>query len=359
MKRDVIVIGAGPAGSLAARELARAGADVLLLEKREFPRDKVCGCCLGGASLAHLAAVGIAAPAGPALRHLDLRVGARRAVLPLPSGRVVSRAALDAALLEEARRAGVEVRTGAPATLGPVSKGGPSSGDARVVHVDGDELHAGLVLLATGLGGAAELGARPAPRSRVGLGAHLTADEAEAFHTPGTSPDTVTMACGAEGYVGLVHDEAGRLNLAAAVDPGALRDRGAQEVITQLLGRAGLPGLPTAEWHGTPPLTRSGPAVAERVLALGDAAGYVEPFTGEGIGWALATARAVVPLALGGWSPELSRRWPLEVRRVVDKRTCRATATMLRHPRLLGAVLPLLSAMPGLAAPLIRAVQRP
>ena len=55
---DVIVVGAGPAGSLTARELARLGRRVLLVDKASFPRPKVCGCCLSGSALAALSVGG-------------------------------------------------------------------------------------------------------------------------------------------------------------------------------------------------------------------------------------------------------------------------------------------------------------
>src|SRR5437667_10341215 len=56
---DALIIGAGPAGSLAARELARRGVATLLVDRARFPRDKVCGSCLGASGLTELAAVGL------------------------------------------------------------------------------------------------------------------------------------------------------------------------------------------------------------------------------------------------------------------------------------------------------------
>ena len=57
---DAVVVGAGPAGSVAARELARRGVSVLLVDKATFPRAKVCGCCLNAAALDTLAKIGLA-----------------------------------------------------------------------------------------------------------------------------------------------------------------------------------------------------------------------------------------------------------------------------------------------------------
>src|SRR5690242_7945107 len=56
---EVAVVGAGPAGALAARELARIGCKVLLIDKASFPRTKVCGCCLNGLALKTLGSVGL------------------------------------------------------------------------------------------------------------------------------------------------------------------------------------------------------------------------------------------------------------------------------------------------------------
>lgn len=66
---DVAVVGAGPAGALAARQVALAGAAVVLIDKASFPRGKVCGCCVNGAALGVLESVG--------LGDLPRRLGAR------------------------------------------------------------------------------------------------------------------------------------------------------------------------------------------------------------------------------------------------------------------------------------------
>ena len=59
MTWDALVIGAGPAGSVAARELARRGCRVLLVDKATFPRPKVCGCCVNGAAIRALERLGL------------------------------------------------------------------------------------------------------------------------------------------------------------------------------------------------------------------------------------------------------------------------------------------------------------
>jgi flavin-dependent dehydrogenase len=102
---------------------------------------------------------------------------------------------------------------------------------------------------------------------------------------------------------------------------------------------------------------------APGVFVLGDAAGYVEPFTGEGIGWAIASAVAVQPLierALECWHDRLARDWQAIVRRRVwrGRFACRALSAGLRHPRLARGALRILARMPGVAMPLVRRVTK-
>jgi flavin-dependent dehydrogenase len=185
--------------------------------------------------------------------------------------------------------------------------------------------------------------------------------EAPPFFRPGT----VYMACGEGGYVGLVRLEDGRLNLAAALDAGRVRAEGGPgAVAARLLADAGWPapdGLARRAWKGTPALTRKAPRLAAgRVFVLGDAAGYVEPFTGEGMAWALAAGAAVAPLAARAANrrhPELAQEWSRLYARVIGRRVvCRATAAVLRRPALTRAVIRMLSRVPGLARPVVRSL---
>ncbi|MHB1561709.1 MAG: NAD(P)/FAD-dependent oxidoreductase, partial [Isosphaeraceae bacterium] len=97
---------------------------------------------------------------------------------------------------------------------------------------------------------------------------------------------------------------------------------------------------------------------------LGDAAGYVEPFTGEGIAWALASARAVAGPALDAierWDARLVGGWARRHGRVVGRRQaiCRAAAAVLRRPWLARAACEVVSAVPYPARRLIECLNAP
>ena len=85
---DVVVIGAGVGGAIAAREAARMGHRVILVDQRHFPRRKVCGACLNGAALDVIDQVGLQRQVdeigGPLLNRFSLHYGKRAVNLPLP-----------------------------------------------------------------------------------------------------------------------------------------------------------------------------------------------------------------------------------------------------------------------------------
>ena len=176
------------------------------------------------------------------------------------------------------------------------------------------------------------------------------------------------MTCGAGGYLGLVRLEDDRLDLAAAFDAAWLRHVGGPgAAASQLLSDAGWPGAlicTPLPGRGTPALTRQAHRLAaERVFVLGDAAGYIEPFTGEGMAWALASGVTVASIAIraaAAWQDTLMREWTLCYRRVVSRRqtACRAAAAVLRHPLLADVVVAVLSCVPVLAAPFVRHLNR-
>ena len=179
----------------------------------------------------------------------------------------------------------------------------------------------------------------------------------------------IHMVTGAHGYVGLVRTEEGALNVAGALHPDFVRVSGGPEgAVRTHLEAAGMPvlhGQPLEGWRGTPALTRTPQALAgHRWFRVGDAAGYVEPFTGEGMAWALGGAAALVPLVLEclrAWSPGVETRWSAAHRRQVGarQRLCRGVTWLSRRPALARAGLGLLGSAPWLASPLTRHTARP
>jgi flavin-dependent dehydrogenase len=360
---DAAVVGAGPAGALAARELSRRGMAVLLIDKALFPRPKVCGCCLNGRALAALRSAGLtglpAACGAVPLQAIELTARGHSARLPL-GGVALSRQTFDAALVHSAVAAGTAFLPGTLARLRTPAAQGPllhlAQGD------DHADVAARVLVAADGLGGAllAPAGMRSHAASGARVGAGVVVSDVPGFYRRGI----VYMACGRPGYLGLVRLEDGRLDLAAALDADAVRHHGGPAgVAAHLLAETGWPPPPDLErqhWRGTPPLTR-GIAVpgAERLFVVGDAAGYVEPFTGEGMAWALAGAVALAPVAAraaAAWRPSLLAEWRALHAQVVRRRqlACRIAAAVLRRPRLVGLLVRLLNRAPGLAIPVVR-----
>ena len=354
---DVIVVGAGVAGAVGALHLARARLRVLLVEKSAWPRAKPCGGCLNAAALRALASHGIALHEGSAYDGMRLYSLGREASLPLPPGVAISRMRLDATLVQHAIDAGARFVPATRATLA-----GSARHRRRVVLRNPSTccaVEARVVLDCGGLGTRLlpDPDWRIAPHARIGVAATLpTASE-------GYGPGVIHMACAAQGYVGLVRAENGVANIAAALDPVRCHEVGGPAAaVMEILRAEGLPALQTLhrlDWRGTPRLTRTRrQAGAERrVLILGDAAGYVEPFTGEGMAWAIADAAAVLPFAceaVACWTDDIAVRWSARHRRMLRarQRVCRGISGLLRHPSLLAATLPLLDRAPVVAGPL-------
>jgi flavin-dependent dehydrogenase len=273
---------------------------------------------------------------------------------------------LDAALVERAVQAGAEFLPGTKATVGDVQS------HARTITLDtpGYEfpVTASIALVADGLEGKAlreipSFATEVRPAARVGGGTILDCAD-QAFR-----PGVIYMITGAAGYVGLVRLEDGRLNIATALDVRSIRaSNGMSHAVSRTLDEAHAPrlaGIHRAKWRGTPPLTQTRLRVAGRHLfVIGDAAGYVEPFTGEGMAWALTSGVAVAPLAAAatrGWDDQLAEQWQSRHRTTLAarKRMCRLVTCGLRSRALTRVALHVLASAPSLATPVIRAINRP
>jgi flavin-dependent dehydrogenase len=367
---DVLVAGAGPAGSIVARQAAMAGGSVLLVDRSKFPRWKVCGGCLNGAALGTLESIGLGDLTGRLnarrLDRLRVAIGGTSASLPLPRSVAISREALDTELVREAVRAGAAFLPGTEAVLSA------ATGDARTVRLRRGgapvSTTARVTVAADGLGGTFlrrqdGMEIRVAPGAPIGAGAVL--EEAPAFFEPGT----IFMACDRGAYVGASRLEDGRLDVAAALSADRLRrSTGIGAVVGETMDGCGFPppeGLEDADWRGTPPLTRTRRRVAgDRLFVVGDAAGYVEPFTGEGMAWAIQAGALLAPHVLEGvrrWEPGTPARWEARYRAFfrTRKRVCVAVSRLLRHPRSARGVVALLDRAPWLASPWIRRTSTP
>ena len=233
----------------------------LCLEKRAFPREKVCGACLNASALTTLRSAGLGrlvdGLGGIRLEGLILGYTGRSMQFVLPGGMALSRARLDSALVDAAVASGTVFLAETQGVVGPVSS------DVRRVTLQ----HMGrsvtalarVVLVASGLGqahfeGETAVCSQPVAGSRVGAG--CTVDGFSNFYREGT----VFMAVGQGGYVGLVRVEDSRLNVAAAFERSYVKHHGDPgKAAEQILTEAGFPAIPSlrgATWRGTLPLTR-------------------------------------------------------------------------------------------------------
>jgi len=369
---DAVVVGAGPGGAMTAYGLSRLGRTVLLLDSHSFPRWKVCGGTLSPGTLGLLSEAGLGGllerSGADDLRTLRLGGWSMTTDLPLNGSMALSRSSLDSSLVKAAVAQGAHFWSGARAKLGSLEK------DRRILEVTAQgerlEVSARAVIAADGLGSRimaqAGVPARvpsSAKRRVVGLGGVFPPSN------PHFEPGIIHMAVGAEGYVGLVRVEDGSLNVAAALNPAALR--GAESpgaLVNSLLQDGGWPALsdpPGLGWKGTPELTRRPERPgAERLFAIGDAAGYVEPFTGEGVFWALSGARTLAPLVAQAahlWERSILDEWSGAHARMMGKAQllCRATSYVLARPLLTRSLLRVLMSHPQLSGPVVRRVGAP
>jgi len=314
---DVVVVGAGPAGSATAALLAAEGVDVALVERHSFPRAKPCSEYLSpeaGRVLerlgvlaeieaeqpAHLTGMRIVSSSGTGFLGRFAGAGAYPAFAPY--GLAVPRAVLDRHLVEAAVRAGARLyeRT-AVEELTPSGWGGASV----VVRAGGGRrtLSARLIVGADGLHSrvARRLGvARQGRRRRFAFVTH-------AVDVRGMG-DLGEMFVAAGAYVGLAPVGRGLTNVAAVVEPAVLpAGGGPADRLRALIARFPTVHARLAEARFVAPVLAVGPfarwttrATGDGVALVGDAADFYDPFTGEGIFAALRGAELLVPHVLAG-----------------------------------------------------------
>jgi flavin-dependent dehydrogenase len=381
---DALIVGAGPAGSSLAIQLARAGWSVALVERLRFPRRKVCGECIAASNLPWLHALGIGEAlqdlAGPPLRRVtlmraDCAVSAELPPVdygPFPWGRALGRETLDGLLLEQARAAGARVFQpwAVQAILGTA---GAWHCELRAVEsATLLRLRASVVVDAHG-----SWEALPIDRTQRRL-ARGAADlfAFKANFTASSLPDgTISVLALDGGYGGMVVADGGMSTLACCIR----RDR--------LSGlRGGAPGLRAGEavqaWlqrecsgvrralHGAVrdrPWLTAGPidpgvriGAGDEIFRVGNAAGEAHPILGEGMSMALQSAALLgshllgpipgSPVPGGAFQAGIQRRYAADWRRefVPRLRLAAVFAQAAMRPGTAAVLMKLVRAWPGL-----------
>ncbi|MHA3023929.1 NAD(P)/FAD-dependent oxidoreductase [Mycobacterium sp. BMJ-28] len=340
---DLLVAGGGPAGLATAAHAARAGLQVVVVEHRRGPIDKACGEGLMPHSLGHLRRIGVD-PDGQSfhgIRYLDGKHTAE-ARFTHGAGRGVRRTVLHAALSEAVAAAGVRV---VHAEVGEVTQ------DAESVSAAGfrarylaaaDGLHSPI---RQGLGLSVADGRRWSPNTprRWGIRRHVQvapwSDCVEVYWSRDTEAYVTPISADCVG-VAILKSTRGGFAEHLKQFP-ALTDR--------------LDGLPHGQDRAAGPLRQKvRDRTAGRVLLVGDAAGYVDALTGEGMGLAFGAAELLVDCVVTGRTADYDRRW-----RALTRRYRFLTAGLLHASRfrpVRATITPASAALPGMFSRVVNAL---
>ena len=338
--RDLLVAGAGPIGLATALYAARAGLDVALVEPRDGTIDKACGEGLMPGAVAALAGLGVEPDGHPitGIRYLDHRRAAE-AAFRRGLGRGVRRTTLHSAMSDAVSAAGVKTLHRAVRSIEDRGEHLVVDGEPTRHLVAADGLHSPVRRL-LGL-------QRPAssPR-RYGQRCHVAMQ-------PWTSMVEVHWSPVGEAYVTPV--------AADLVGVAVLSDtrRPLEELLWAFPGLAQrLEGPVVSRVRGAGPLRqRARQRVAGRVLLVGDAAGYVDALTGEGIALGLAQARAAVAAVVAGRPQAYEAAW-----RRLGWRSQLLTQMLLtttRHRAVRARVVPAAAALPRVFGAAVDQLARP
>jgi len=332
---DLIVVGAGPAGAVCAALLADAGRRVLLFDRARFPRDKVCGDCLNPSVWPLIDRLGLRERL-LALPHTVVReisyhgIGgvAARVAMPHNLEIVVKRRDLDALLVARAVEAGADFRDGV--TVHRVAPGWEVASETGVFRTS-------ILIAADGRNSAvARLAGRlpAATRERIAIQCHCP--------RPAWHGDSVRMMFYPGGYGGTARVGAEEINLCLVSRPDHLAR--VQAMATHDFALA-----PETEWRTISPLGRpdASDIAADGLFLIGDAARVVEPFTGEGIYYAMRSGELAAEAIIAGGDPAATYRRAhrdLYRGRLWINRLARMAGT---HPRITSLALHALRPWPG------------
>ena len=357
---DVAIVGGGPAGSTCAAFCATAGLRTLLLERETFPREKVCGDCLNPACWPILRRLDVAERVR-ALPHgrLDwidfIGINGRRLSIELPGGEngeiAIKRSLLDQALLIRARESGATIFEST--TVKAISAPDPRR-DHWLISATQQTFRSRALVAADGRNSTVARLCGLLPRStkeRIALQAHLP--------LPRGFGDRVVLEFRPEGYSGQAPVGNGELNLCLVSVPGKIAP-----LREWAEARFEIPR--DLSWRTITPLTRAPIAAGQPSLFLiGDAARVVEPFTGEGIYYALASAdlaaKALVLQRSGGRAEDVAAAYSSAHGQLYRGRLWinRLARTAVLSPRLGSAFLALAGLHPGFLRGLTKRIVRP
>jgi len=359
---DVAVVGGGPAGLAAAIEVASRGHSCVLFERASDPVDKACGEGLMPAGLAALDAWKVLlAPEDcapfEAIRYVQEDGRHVDALLHAPGGLGIRRVALRRALVQVARESGAELREGCAV------HGQRASADAVEIDTDAGAVTAKLVVAADGLHSplrkAAGLGGPVARSRRFGLRQHFAREPWD-----GPTRVEVHFAAGVEAYVTPVGSN--RIGVAFLWEDGLIeRPVSFAKLLDQFPRlRERLDGAPadSRALGAGPLLQRTRGLVRGRLLLLGDAAGYVDAITGEGLTLAFDQARRLGRLLPGVLrDPSRLQRYERDSQRAFRSyaRLASALVALARRPTLRRVAIDRLVAHPSLFGFLLRSLTRP
>jgi menaquinone-9 beta-reductase len=340
---DVVVLGAGPAGAAAAITAARAGLRVALVDRARFPRDKLCGGGLTGRAVDTMGRVFDLSPdPGRSLTARHVRIVAGGRVIgdwpEAPPLTMIMRRDFDAMLLAAALDAGAEDMTGCRALS--VDASAPA-----VVLEDGRRLATRVLVGADGAAGitARALHGRPHDPATVGF-----ALEVEAPARPGAAVE-IDLAAAVGGY-GWAFPKQGSLTV--GLGGVHLRNPDLKARLATYAARHGATGL---RCKGA--FIPTGRVIAGRgaVLLAGDAAGCVDPVTGEGIAWAMETGHlaglaAIAAIAAGAPGTAAARHWRTMAMVRKEMARARLLARIVHSPAIQPRCLRMLAASPRLQA---------